>query len=349
MNLCSSSLDPVHRRSRATLGALIAGALIAPAAGCGLDAARLVPDTVSQDDSLPALSLNGTRFRVETAGEPSDPVILMLHGGPGGDYEGLRAYLDLANDGYFVVLWDQRGSGLSQRHDCADVGVDTFLADIEAITGHFTATHDNPLFLVGHSWGAMYATMFIDEHPERVRSAVLSEPGGFTRGEIDEYLAEYLAPDFLDEGLNDILWRQQFLTADDHARADYQLLASALDAPDRVGLDRDRPIPNVRLGGVVARCLPTSVDEFDWTTNLHLFENRILFLHSELNQVADAEHQQRLASHYPNAELIMLADVGHDLMFQRSDEVMDLIRAHFASFQPQTAASTIDRGSRRDD
>ncbi|WP_428262495.1 alpha/beta fold hydrolase [Haliangium sp.] len=343
----SRSDELTHLRGRAAIPSLLLAMLLTPIAGCGFDDADLVPPTVTEDPSLPALDLNGTRFRFETAGDPADPVILFLHGGPGGNYESFRAYLDLADDGYYVVLWDQRGAGLSQRHDCDDVGVDQYLSDIEAMADYLTAENDNPLFLVGHSWGAMYATMYIDAHPDRVRSAVLSEPGGFTRKEVDDYFSDYLEIDVLDEGLNDVLWRQQFLTADDHARADYLLIASSYDAPNRVGLDRDHPEPEVRLGGVVSTCLPTSVDDFDWTTNLDQFPGQVLFLQSELNQVLTSERWQRIAGHYPDFEMVMLSGVGHDLMYQRSDEVKEHIRAHFGRYR-QPLAAQADRAPHLD-
>jgi proline iminopeptidase len=68
------------------------------AAGCEplspSDPGNLVPRTVAEDASLPAIDMNGTRFHVETVGNPANPVIVFLHGGPGGDY---RSMLKLAN------------------------------------------------------------------------------------------------------------------------------------------------------------------------------------------------------------------------------------------------------------
>ena len=53
----------------------------------------IVPETVDQDPSLPSITIDGYTYHAEPFGDPSSPVVIILHGGPGGDYRGL---LDLA-------------------------------------------------------------------------------------------------------------------------------------------------------------------------------------------------------------------------------------------------------------
>src|SRR5690242_445823 len=94
-------------------------ALSIPLSGClcASDPCNLVPKTVAEDPSLPAIDVAGTRFHAEAFGDPNAPVILVLHGGPGSDYRCLLPLKALADDGYRVAFWDQRGTGLSTRHD----------------------------------------------------------------------------------------------------------------------------------------------------------------------------------------------------------------------------------------
>src|SRR4051794_23954393 len=84
---------------------------------CASDPGNLVPKTVAEDPSLPAVDLNGTRFHAEAFGDPDAPVIMVLHGGPGQDYRNSLPLKALADDGLRVVFWDQRGTGLSARVD----------------------------------------------------------------------------------------------------------------------------------------------------------------------------------------------------------------------------------------
>ena len=78
-------------------------------------------------------------------------------------------------DDHFVVFWDQRGSGLSRRHDCGVFNLAAMDADLDALVDHVSP--GRPVVLIGHSWGGMYATLYINRHPEKVAGAVLMEPG----------------------------------------------------------------------------------------------------------------------------------------------------------------------------
>jgi proline iminopeptidase len=45
---------------------------------------NLVPRTVLEDVTVPSIQVNGVRLHSETFGKPSDPMLVVLHGDPGG-------------------------------------------------------------------------------------------------------------------------------------------------------------------------------------------------------------------------------------------------------------------------
>src|SRR5688572_21844331 len=58
---------------------------------------NLVPKTVQEDPALPRIEVNGTLLHAEMYGDPGAPAVVVLHGGPGGDYRhmlGLKALAD---------------------------------------------------------------------------------------------------------------------------------------------------------------------------------------------------------------------------------------------------------------
>ena len=112
------------------------------------------------------------------AGAPvkADPIVF-LHGGPGiraTDYDH-RFYSQFAKDGFRVYLFDQAGSGLSDRLPHAtDYTVERFVADLEDIRKQIGADH---MILFGHSWGGTLAAHYAAAYPDHVAKLVFHSPG----------------------------------------------------------------------------------------------------------------------------------------------------------------------------
>jgi proline iminopeptidase len=308
------------------------------AIGC-LDPDRpgnLVPATVADDPTLPRIEVNGTLLHAEAFGDPRAPMLLFLHGGPGGDYRSFLPYRVLADDGYYVVLWDQRGTGLSKRHDPSSIHFDDYLEDLRQVIEHFSSSSEQPVVLVGHSWGAMYATWFINEYGDyggRVAGAVISEPGAFTRDGLKDYIARQFPPwPYTSEELNDVAWADQLMSPDDHARADYMVAMAALAGAPKEHNDPRNFRPFWREGAVVFRKLPQlGLDSgFDWTTHLGAYPKKVLFLRGELNETNPLAAQEEMASHFAASQIITIAGVGHEVMWERQAECLSQIRAYLA-------------------
>ncbi|MHC4252560.1 MAG: alpha/beta hydrolase, partial [Planctomycetota bacterium] len=246
-----------------------------------------------------------TLLHSEAFGDSRNPMVMVLHGGPGGDYRSLLPLEPLADDGYYVVFWDQRGAGLSRRHSPDTYSFNLYLEDLRQVIEYYSrGAPDGPIVFIGHSWGGMYATWFINEYGDyggRIQGNIVSEAGGFTDIELEEYMEEHLGSmEFFSEQTNDIAWLDQFITADDHASLDYKHMLWAAGGTPSEHIDPDNPAPRWRAGAVVnQKLLELALEEgFDWTTNLCLFNHRVLFLRGELNGTMTLEHQTNLASYY---------------------------------------------------
>jgi proline iminopeptidase len=283
------------------------------------DEGTLVPKTVEFNASLPAVDINGTRLHAETFGNSADPMLVILHGGPGGDYRSLLNCREFANNGYYVVFYDQRGSGLSKRHDKDSYTIQVMMDDLEAIISHYRTSPAQKVFLLGHSWGGILATAYINEHPDAIDGAILAEPGGLVWQDIIDYVGRTHDYSFTSETLNDATYLDQFLTGDQdqHALLDYKLgLAAASDGAKDNPIGNEAMPPFWRMGAVVNRALFDlgEKEKPDWTTHLQRFSTKILFVYSERNKAYGPSHAQHVSSAYPNVQLEMIKDAGHDMM-----------------------------------
>ncbi len=125
------------------------------ALACDSGAEELVPATVTDDPYLPRLEVNvaghSRSLHLETFGEHDNPVLLVFHGGGGSDYKAMLPLRALA-DRYLVVMWDARGSGLSERITRAEVSMQSYADEVHAVKRHFSP--DAPVSLIGYSSGA---------------------------------------------------------------------------------------------------------------------------------------------------------------------------------------------------
>lgn len=177
------------KRLLKALGLLVL-ALVLAAAGLwvGTRGDYPVAATVTDDPALPAFELLGHRLHGESYGPESGPTVIVLHGGPGGDYRSLLPLAALAEDGYHVQFYDQRGAGLSERVPESALTLAGHIEELDALAARLSP--DAPVILIGHSWGAMLASAYLGRAPDRVDRAVLIEPGFLSAGEADAFQAE---------------------------------------------------------------------------------------------------------------------------------------------------------------
>jgi proline iminopeptidase len=102
----------------------------------------------------------------------SDIVILHIHGGPGqstSDFAYLQEeYFNYSN----FVYYDQRGAGRTQLKNKStpdEITTEQLLDDLDKIVDFISERyHTKKIILLGHSWGSILGTLYIQKHPEKV-------------------------------------------------------------------------------------------------------------------------------------------------------------------------------------
>ena len=295
------------------------------------DSGNLVPKTVAEDASLPAIDMNGSRFHLETFGDPANPVIVFLHGGPGGDYRGMLRLKDsysgrsLADD-FYLVFWDQRGSGLSKRHDKDVLTIDNFVNDLNTVVDLYSG--GRPVYLIGESWGGMFATKYINVHPERVAGAVLIEPGPLTGATAERIKDDMFDFSLTSEWLNDYAWNSQFISADDHARMDYERMLGARDSQPKFHQSTTDPQPSWRMGAWANRYIQEDGQDdngkfnYDFTTQLDAYTTPVLFICGSMSEVLGESLQDDQVNLYPSASYVVVDGAGHDVAWIKTADVL---------------------------
>lgn len=111
---------------------------------------------------------------------PEDPdraertPLVIMHGGPGGNHDVYRHYLEPVAADRPVYFYDQLGSASSPAP------LTQQLIDPARFTEELAAVMDDAgidkAILLGHSWGACIATGFALAYPERTAAVILSSP-----------------------------------------------------------------------------------------------------------------------------------------------------------------------------
>lgn len=298
-----------------------------------------VPKTVAEDPSIPHINLNGVVFHSETFGDPSKPVVIVVHGGPGWDYRGLLA-LKTLSDEYFVVFYDQRGTGLSPRVDGRELTLETSISDLDAIVEHYSK--GNKARLIGHSWGAMLASAYISRHPEKVSHAVLAEPGFLTTEMMKKSGIKYgprWEADFLWRASK--AWIRSLFINGPGKDAGSDFLIGQVAPYANPGYYCDEVLPESartywRPGSTAMQAIMKSAAnnkgeiEVDLVKGIEKFDRTVLFMAGECNAFIGEEYQKEQMKLFPKAELVVVKKSGHMIFAEQPDESIGAVRLYFA-------------------
>jgi proline iminopeptidase len=122
-------------------------------------------------------------------GDPSNPPLVALHGGPGADHRYLLPQMLHLAEEHELILYDQRGSGKSRAENNAPITWHDHVADLAQLARELDLER---LSLIGYSWGGMLAMLYTVESfdspqlPQPDRLALIS-PAPIT----SEYRAQF--------------------------------------------------------------------------------------------------------------------------------------------------------------
>ena len=300
--------------------------------------------TVEQDPSIPHVTLDNVTMHVETFGADSNEVVIIIHGGPGNDFKYLLDLKSLANE-YFVVFYDQRGTGLSPRVPAEELTMDNLVQDLYDLSAYYGK--GKPVHLIGHSWGGMLATAFVTKHPERVDKLVLAEPGPLTPEMASRYNAKMQLE--LSWELLVHLGKSYFKSLhveeiDEQARGDFFFQTFAMDTTvDNHPLAAyfcNRDISQLNPDywrysattsyQVMFKGMQDAENQMNIGSGSEVFTNKILLLAGECNQLTGPEFQKQQMTLFYDIEMVTITNAGHFMLSEQPEQSLGAIRKYFS-------------------
>jgi len=119
------------------------------------------------------VAVPSSELYVRVRGNPEKPLIINLHGGPGG-YSGIDIKLmgPALEDEFLVAYLDQRGCGKSR--DCRDTSmltVDQYVIDLDLVIDSLQIRYaKEKVHLMGTSWGGMYGFLYLLQDQSKIQA-----------------------------------------------------------------------------------------------------------------------------------------------------------------------------------
>jgi len=306
----------------------------------------LVPPTVDEDPVLPQavieVSGKSRALHLQTFGDPANPPLFFMHGSLA-DHRAFLPFRELA-DAYFVVMWDQRGMGLSERISASEFTEQSIIEEIDAVRTLYA--NGRQLTLIGHSFGAMFAALYISSHPENVRQAILMEPAGLTGGIFEATFGDLFNMNLFARGLNEGFWQTEVLSPADHEQADYKALMMLLDTKQMnyfCDPDSAQELPVWRPGALLEALRPALLGasasgagfSHDYAFGLHAFEPEVLLIAGECSALGPAFQEKHHMPLFKHATLRVVPNAGHRMFVEQYSFVIKLVRDYLSAEVPQ--------------
>lgn len=301
------------------------------------DPNALVPATVDQNPALPSVTLHvagiNRQVHIATFGNPANPTLFVIHGSA----SDMRPYLPLRilSDKYYVVFWDMRGNGLSERCSKEELSIDNMAEELHAMKQLLSPNRQ--VNIISHSWSAFFTARYLALHPDEVDQAVLIEPNGL-KDSFMEDIGQALHL-FTGEYMN-MIYSYNYISPSTHELLDFQALSMLTSGVRDFYCDPEHKPdwPVWRIGGYALIVWESSILQngkyhFDYTQGLDKFPNKVLLVGSECSPIGYSFQTTYHKPLFRQADVLYIPHSGHRIITEQFDLLISGIKAYLNEYQ----------------
>ena len=275
--------------------------------------------------------------------------VIFLHGGPGGYVHSsiISTLKELTFYGHDVYLYDQRGSGLSDRmHKYSDVSFQKHLLDLDEIISE--KVKSKKVILIGQSFGSNIISHYSVRHPEKIERIVFSSPGTFIpHRKINEkyvsldslypepdslkFIKPYnfikdvdnmaLKPKAMVASIGALLFNKKLIS---DKQMDRMLNTLASQFTKGMVCNTDNVLPEEGGGGLYAYIATNSDDYPEIRPQVKEVEVPVLVLQGQCEYHSFGSAFE-YAALYPNSKYVFIENAGHEIWWEQREKYMEEI------------------------
>ncbi len=262
------------------------------------------------------LVINHLRLHVLEWGQPTNPTIVLLHGGNQSAHSWDLVALHLA-DRFHIIAPDQRGHGDSEWARDADYGPDQMASDALQLIEE--AGIERPI-VIGHSMGGMVTMRLTSRAPDLPRAVILVDVGPevsqLGAAQIRNFVVRNVEFDHLDEFIDRVAAYDPFRSREHMQRTARYNLVHRSDGKYVAKSDRILHDSSFRR---------PAADRRDVADGFHRFQGPTLLVRGQSSNILEADAAARFVDQLPNARLVEVSDCGHNVHSQNTPGFIDAI------------------------
>ncbi len=259
------------------------------------------------------------------------PVLLLLHGGPGGDHASFKSQVTAnLRDVAQLVYVDHRGSGRSSQADPETYTLDNNIDDIDTLRQYLGLER---ISILGSSYGGMVAQGYAIRYPQHLANLVLvaTAPSYRFLDDAKRIVQERGTPDQV--RVCQWLWNGTFETEEqlyEYYKTMGPMYATSFDE-EKFEKSWELSIRNFRqLNFGFSGFLKT----FDFTEKLDTIACPTLVLGGAHDWICAPEHSRVIAERIPRAHLKIFANSAHSIAQDEPDKFEAAVRGFLTYAAP---------------